>query len=170
MIPLFHSVKLLMKLGDISIPESGINWQNCLQPWAWLLKENPKFNILIVTKFGEIFVTDDSGSIWFLSTSNGSYEKVAESKESFANSLENPDCVEYYFMPKVIQSLEETLGKLNKGQCYGFHVPCIFKECTFEVDNFKIVDIEKYLIWLGGMLGKIQEIPDGTKVSFNVVE
>ena len=159
-----------MKLEDISITEGGIDWQRCLQPWAWLLKEKPEFNIWIVTKFGEIFVTDDSGSIWFISTSNGSYEKIAESKESFANSLENPERVEYYFMPKLVRNLEENLGKLNKGQCYGFHVPCFFKECTFEVDNFKIIDIEKYLIGLGEMLGKLQAIPDGAKVSFNVVE
>jgi len=46
----------------------------------------------------------------------------------------------------------------------------LFKECTFEVDNFKIIEVENYLIGLGDMLGKLQNTPSGKKVSFKIVE
>ncbi len=158
-----------MSIEYISIEAEGIDWQRCLQHWAWILKKNPEFNILLVTKFGEIFVTCDDGSVWFLSTSNASYEQVASSQDELSRLLQSKEEYEYYFMPQVIALLEENLGSLDSGECYGFHVPCVFKECSFEPSNFKIANFESYLVGLGDMLGKLQNTPSGQKVSFNVV-
>ncbi len=158
-----------MNIEEITISQEGIDWQNCLPHWSWLLKINPEFNILLVTKFGEVFVTCDNGSVWFLSTSSCSYEKIDNSIDKFADSMNDIDNLNYYFMPNVIALLESELGTLKKDQCYGFKIPCVFKECTFEANNFKITNLERYLIGLGDMLGKLQSSPDGEKVSFNVV-
>lgn len=158
-----------MKLEDISINSEDIEWQNCLQHWAWLLKKNPEFNIWLVTKFAEVFVSNDDGSIWFLSTSNGSYEKVANSKDEFASNIENDEKLQYYFMPQLIHQLESSIGQLGSKECYGFLVPGIFKECEYNESNFKITNIETYLIGLGDMLGELETTPNGQKVSFNVV-
>lgn len=158
-----------MNIEDISIGQAGVDWQNCLQHWAWILIINPDFNILLVNKFGEIFVSSDDGSVWFLSTSNASYEKVADSIEEFETDLTNKDRFDYYFMPQVVRMLEDELGKIDEHQCYGFHVPCVFEECSFDSDNFKIIEIEAYLIGLGDMLGRLKDTTNGKKVSFNVV-
>lgn len=159
-----------MNIEEISITTEGIDWQECLQHWSWVLKKCPEFNILLVTKFGEIFVRADDGAIWFLSTSNGSYEQVANSQEELAQLLESQEECEYFFMPQVVSLLEQSIGQLEHGQCYGFNVPCVFEECTFEPSNFKAISLERYLIGLGDMLGKLQSTPSGEKVSFHVVE
>lgn len=158
-----------MHLENITIPQEGIDWQKCLQHWAWLLKECSDFSILLVTKFGEVFVSNDNGEVWFLSTSNGSFDKVAESKEEFLDQLCDIEKLEYYFMPKVISVLNEAGMKLSEGECFGFHVPCIFEECTFDPGNFKQVQIEEYLIALGDMLYELQGMPDGGEVTFEPV-
>lgn len=159
-----------MSIEEISIETDGINWQECLQHWSWILKKCPEFNILLVTKFGEVFVKADDGAIWFLSTSNASYEQVASSQDELAKLLENQEEYEYFFMPQVISLLDQSIGPLDHGQCYGFHVPCVFEESTFEPSNFKVIFLENYLIGLGDMLGKLQSTPNGEKVSFHVVE
>jgi len=164
------SVKLPMSIESISIETEGIDWGKCLQHWAWILKKCPEFNILLVTKFGELFVTDGDGSVWFLSSSNGSYEKIANSQEELSHLLSSKEEYEYYFMPQVITMLEESIGNLGAGECYGFHIPCVFKECKFEPGNFKVVAVESYLIALGDMLGQLQSTPNGEKVSFRAVE
>ncbi|QYJ77510.1 DUF1851 domain-containing protein [Shewanella acanthi] len=159
-----------MNLEDITIDQDGIDWQNCLQYWAWILKRNPEFNILLVTKFGEIFVILDNGEVWFLSTSNASYEKVADTKEIFISQLEDEEFIDYYFLSKVLTMLQKTDLRLEKGECFGFHIPCVFKECSFDTDNFKKIEVEKYLIGLGDLLGKFQNTPSGEKVSFKAIE
>ncbi len=159
-----------MSIEEISINTEGTDWQLYLQHWSWILKKCPEFSILLVTNFGEIFVKADDGAIWFLSTSNSSYEQVASSQEKLAKLLENQEEYEYFFMPQVVSLIEQSIGLLERGECYGFHVPCVFVECTFEPCNFKVTSLESYLIGLGGMLGKLQSTPSGEKVSFNVVE
>lgn len=158
-----------MNLRDISVSHEGIAWQKCLNHWSWLLKKNPEFKIWLVTKFGEIFVVTDDDEVWFVSTSGASFEKVAETREEFYAFIDNPENIEFYFMPKVIDLLESNGMYLNEGECYGFHVPLVFKEANLEVENFKVIDIESYLVALGDLFGKLQDIPSGEKVSFKVV-
>jgi hypothetical protein len=158
-----------MKLSDITISHEGIDWQKCLQHWAWILKRMPEFSIWLVTKFGEIFVVSDDEEIWFLSTSNASYEKIADSKEEFASLVDDPENIEYFFMPGVIGKLEESGMLLKAKECYGFHVPMVFKEATLEASNFKTIGVEPYLIGLGDLLGQLRNTENGEKVTFNVV-
>jgi hypothetical protein len=155
-----------MKIEDITVNPEGIDWQSCLQHWSWLLKKMPEFNIWLVTKFGEIFVVADSGEVWFLSTSNASYEKVANSQQEFWSLLIDPEELNYYFMSGVLNLLHESGFLLEQGQCFGFHVPCVFEECKFEVKNFKCIGIESYLIGLGDMLGKLVDSANGEKIRF----
>jgi len=146
-----------MNLSDITLPQEGIDWQNC----AWLLRKNPEFNILLLTRFGEIFVTLDNGEVWFLSTSNASYEKAAESKGELSNLLSDENEVEYFFMPSVLNQLKTAGQNLENNECYGFRMPCVF-----EVDNFKPVQVENYLTTLGKVLGELQTAQDGESVEF----
>ena len=159
-----------MSIEDISVPVEGVNWQDCLQHWSWILKKCPEFNILLATKFGEIFVTASDGAVWFLSTSNGSFERIAESQDQLVEILEHQESYDYYFMPQVLAVLEHSLGHLESGYCYGFHVPMVFEESSLDPSNFKIIRIENYLAGLGDMLGKLQGVPNGQEVTFKAVD
>ncbi len=155
-----------MKLSDLTINQEGIDWQKCLQHWAWLLREMPEFNVWIVTRFAEIFVVSKDGEIWFLSTANATFKKIAHSKEEFAAFID--DRLDHYFMPDVIRQLENSGMRLNNKECYGFHLPLIFVEATLDADNFKIAQVETYLTGLGDLLGRLQNIQDGERVTFEV--
>ncbi len=158
-----------MKLEDITISQEGIDWQNCLQHWNWLLKDNPEFNILLVTKFGEIFVINDDDEIWFISTSGSSYEKIADTKEEFYEFIDDLENVDFYFMPGVIRNLETKNMLLKAHECYGFHIPMVFKESNLEPNNFKVTNVEEYLIGLGDLLAKLEGTINGEKITFKVV-
>ncbi len=158
----------MIEVEVLADPCENTNWQGCLQHWAWLLKDKPEFNTWLVTKFGELFVKINE-EVWYLGTSGASYKKVANTEEDFFNLMDESEELDFYFMPQIIKKLEEAGLKLNKGECYGFKMPMVFKESTLEPDNFNIIDIEKYLIGLGDLLGKLQGTQNGEKVSFNVV-
>jgi hypothetical protein len=144
-----------MDIEDLLLDAEQIDWQETLQTWAWLLQKNPEFDIWLVTLFGEIIITDDSGEVWFLSTSNSTYEKVADSEAVFVDSLADPEMVERYFRPKVVSKLKSAGMKLGEGECYGFHVPPVLQDSSFEPDNFKCITIEDYLKALGNLLGQM---------------
>ena len=158
-----------MKLDDITISTDGVNWEKCLGHWHWLLNKSPEFTIYLVTKFAELLLVDNDGCIWFLSTSGGSYEKVANSETEFFELLGNEEEFDFYFMPQVIELLTNNGLSLNHGDCFGFITPSIFAECEFKTSNFKVTPTESYLIGLGDMLGSLQETKNGDKVTFNVV-
>jgi hypothetical protein len=144
-----------MEIEDLIIETETIGWQECLQPWGWLLKKNPQFEIWLVTLFGELIITDDNGEVWFLSTSKSTYEKVADSEAAFVDSLSDPEVIESYFMPQVATRLKNAGMTLAKGECYGFHVPPVLQESTLEPENFKCVSVEEYLKALGGLLSQL---------------
>ena len=41
------------------------------------------------------------------------------------------------------------------------------KEASLEIESFKVVDVENYLIEPDDLFGRLQDIPPGEKVSFN---
>lgn len=159
-----------MNLSEVSIENTTVDWNNCLQHWSWLFDETSEFTIWIVTKFAELLVIDDKGGVWFLSTSGASLEKVASSVDEFSETLNHSEKVDYYFMPSLIDALESEGITLSKNECYGFITPNVFKECTFEPNNFKVIGIENYLVGLGDMLGELINTPNGQEIQYRVVQ
>ena len=158
-----------MKLDDITISTDGVDWEACLDHWSWLLNKSPELSIYLVTKFAELLLIDNDGCIWFLSTSGGSLEKVANSETEFFEVLADDEEFDFYFMPQVLELLTNSGLSLKQGECFGFITPNVFAECKFEDNNFKVISTESYLVGLGDMLGSLQDTKDGDKVSFNVL-
>jgi len=76
---------------------------------------------------------------------------------------------EFYFIPKAIALLERDGMHLKEGEGHAFRVPLVFKEESLEVENFKAVDVEGYLVAPGDLFGELQDIPPGEKATFKVV-
>ena len=158
-----------MKLEDVAIIDSEVDWQECLQHWVWLLEGCYEFSIYIVTKFAELLVVDNNGGIWFLSTSAASFKQIAKDDSELFTMLDIPEEADFIFMPQVIRLLEAEGMTLGKNECYGFITPNVFAECEFNASNFRVTDISKYLVGLGNMLGKLKDTKNGQKVEYKVI-
>lgn len=156
-----------MNFEDFTVSHEETDWSDCLQSWSWLLKKNPEIQVLLVTKFAELFVINDDDEVWFMSSSGGSYEKVADSLEAFSSLLEDNETLNLYFMPQLAMSLEKEGLILGDDHCYGFKIPCVYEECTFEPDNFYVANIAEYLKALGNRLGEMEQQAGNTQVTLN---
>ena len=168
-----HQKWKYLNLGNVTsnkpISYSNTNWQSVLQHWAWLLYINPELNILLVTKFADVFVVDDNDHIWLICTSDATYEKVAHSTDEFESYLANSEMVNRFFMPDLLGMLKDSGLILGDEQCYGFITPNMFKESTIDVDNFKVTNLETYLIGLGVLQERFQKTSPGSMVNSNSV-
>ncbi|MGB1109445.1 MAG: hypothetical protein ACPG4N_03770 [Gammaproteobacteria bacterium] len=158
-----------LSLDDISLPTDGIDWPQCLEHWQWLLDGCPNPRVFLVTCFAELFVLDEQQRVWCISTANGNKELIAESVDDFHGQFEDPDFVDYFFMPQVVLSLREAGETLAPGQCYGFRVPTVFTESTLENSNFKVTDMARYLMALGDAMREIVNAESGDQVKFEPV-
>ncbi|WP_164503656.1 T6SS immunity protein Tdi1 domain-containing protein [Pleionea sediminis] len=156
-----------MLLDDISIAPHSVDWNKVLHYWDWLLAEQPEFSIWMVTPFAELITADSEGSVWFISTSGANYEKVADSKDDFLALIEDKEALDYFFMPSLVHELVESGMTLGQDECYSFITPNVFKECSFDPENFKVANIEDYLMGLGDLLGKLMKTEAGQTATLN---
>jgi len=159
-----------MELKELIIDTNLVNWNRVFNHWSWLFDKSTSFNVWILTKFGDLFVHRENGSIFQLDTGAGTFERVARNKEEFGELIDTNDNLSLWFMPSLISQLESQNKILKTHQCYGFITPTGFKEGTYTIDNIKIVDIEEYLIAMGELWNHLKNTPDGTKVTLDIKE
>ncbi len=156
-----------MALRDITLPTEGIDWQGVLQHWSWLLEDHLEFSVWLLTRFGDLLLRLPDDSIWRLAPGNGTFQKLADSKAHLAGIIERSDRLELWFMPSLVEELEEEGKTLGEKRCYGFRIPSGF-EGKIAASNIEVVGIEDYLTAMGDLWGLIRDVPDGTTVRFEV--
>ncbi len=157
-----------MHIKDITIEIGNIDWNLILRHWSWLFIEETTFNVWILSKFADLFVHMDDDSICRLDSGAGTFERIANDKDDFAELIDTGENLDLWFMPSLISTLKSQGKELQKNQCYGFIRPTGFKEGKYSVENIKIVDVEEYFIAMGDLWGRLQDVKNGTKVKFKL--
>jgi len=153
-----------MKLSDYTIDASHTDWSTILAHWAWLLQGIDELEVWIVTRFGDLVCCLSDGSVHFLDVSEGSFKRVASSKDEFASLMDQCDNFHFWFLVPLVDELTREGILLGPSQCYGFRAPLGFKEGRAERANVKVTDLPSYLTAMGDLWGKLQNEPDGTKI------
>ncbi|MFC1852633.1 T6SS immunity protein Tdi1 domain-containing protein [candidate division CSSED10-310 bacterium] len=153
---------------DLIIDAKLVNWKRVFRHWSWLFEKSTTFNVWILTKFGDLFVHMDDGSIFQLDTGAGTFEHIAKNKDEFGQLIDTDINLALWFMPSLISQLESQNKVLKTHQCYGFITPTGLKEGSYTIENIKIVDIEEYFIAMGDLWNHLKNIPDGTKVTLEL--
>ncbi len=107
-----------MKFCEITVNIESVKWEQVLKHWAWLLKDQLEFNVWFLTRFADLFVYMDDDSVWRLDTGAGTFERLAESRNEFADLIDIEDNVGLWFLPNLIDVLESQGRLLQPGQCY----------------------------------------------------
>lgn len=153
-------------MKEFIIETNNIDWNKILQHWSWLFNEEISFNIWILTQFADLFIHMDDNSIMRLDIGAGTLSEVAKNKEHFSDLLESDENFNFWFMPGLIQQLEAEGKILNQSQCYGFKTPTGFQEGSYSISNIDIYDIEEYFVTMGDLWNRLQNVKDGTKVTY----
>ena len=137
-----------------------------LKFWRWLVSTS--LDPVCVTKLGDLFLADQSGSVWFLDVGAGSIKKVAESTDAWTRTLSDPHQVNLWSARPLVEKLENAGLKLQEGECYTYwQSPMMGGE--YEVRNFKVVPIKTHFNIWGPLLESVKDLPDGARIRFKVV-
>jgi hypothetical protein len=132
--------------------------------WGWRLGE--RWQPLLASVLGDVFVELPAGSVWWLSTATGDLEQVADSRAGFARALQS-DRTDEWLLPGLVAVLLEQGKRLLPGQCYTFGTLPVFAEGRFEAENLFVVDAASHFAATGDLHRRLQGLPDGTAVHWD---
>ena len=157
-----------MNLQDYLLQREDEDWATLLEDWTWLLPKS--FVVWLVNRFGDLFIVQDDGTVWMLDTSAGTFERVADSRDHFANIADqSPDTFDNWFMTGAVDDMVEAGHRLEGNQCYSYRVPAGLGG-DYRLENFMVTDLAVHLSIHGQIFGRTKDLADGTKINFQITE
>ncbi len=157
----------MSSLQDYTIDHRGLDWRRLFETWRWLLPG--EFTVWIMNRFGDLFLVLEDGSVHMLDIGRGTLEKVADSRDHFAQRIDEAANANDWLMIPLVDELAGKGITLEPGQCYSYkQLPVLGGGYTLE--NAKVVVIEHHYRTFGPIHHALKDVPDGTKVTFDVEE
>ncbi len=151
---------------DLTVCFEHIDRTKLIEDWQWLVGSSLP---ILITSVGDAFLQNESGEIYWLITGSAEFEKVANSYEEFQAKLNDNELINEWFLVPVVAQLKEQGVQLEQGKLYGFkQLPVLGGK--YEPENFELTDIEVHFAMSGQMNLKIKDLPDGSRVNFEVTE
>ncbi len=152
-----------MNISDYIISQDGLNLSEMLRDWHWALPKS--FDVWIVTRFADLIIVQEDGSVWFLDTGGGTFTRIADSKDQFAELADDTDTFGNWFAVRAVDEMVTAGQHLGSNQCYSFRLPTGLGG-DYALSNYMVTDIHVHLAMHGQIFGQTKDLPDGTKVTF----
>jgi hypothetical protein len=153
------------RLTDYTLSLDGSDLNDLLVSWAWLLPG--EFTVWFANRFGDLFIVIDDGSVHIMDVGVGSLQKLAESRDGFAEALDDESNANNWLMIPLVDDLVAAGVTIGPGECYSyFQLPVLGGDYT--VANTRVVTLASHYKAFGPIHEKIKDLPDGTRVKFEV--
>ena len=143
----------------------GLEIERLLSDWRWLCPA--QMSLLARNVFGELFLQDETGSVFWLNTTVGKLSKVANSKAEFLEIAETSQKRQEWFVEQEAVAYANRGLVPNSSQCIGFGVPAVFAEGG-RPETAYVADLYDYVSFLGDLHRQVSDLPDGSKVQLRV--
>jgi len=150
-----------------TLPVSRQDWSELLADWRTLLPERAEPWLL--TKFGELFVREQSNRIGLLRVSSFEYARVATDEKDFREWLVDPDKMTEWFLAPLVDRLESSERILGPDQCYSF-VRALALGGTLSEDNVVLLSIPNHFCGWGKVFRQIGDLPPGSHIIANITK
>lgn len=133
--------------------------------WAWtgiLAKE-----IVANSDFGNIIFKSEAGSYWRICPEELHCKMVAETADELDTYMKDPEFLKGWEMKAHLETASSKLGQLQFGEKYCLKLPVIFGG-EYSEENFGTILQIDQISYAGQMTAQIDNLPDGTKIEFNV--
>lgn len=154
-----------MNIHDYLIDHSGFDWPKMLEHWRWQLPA--KFEVLLVNRFGDLFLILPDETVHHLDIGDGILSKVAETRDEFRRKADNVDIAKDWFLITLVDRLVAAGKALQPGQCYCYRMLPILGG-GYGLDDFEIKDLAYLYAAFGPIHERVKELPDGTQVEFKI--
>jgi len=141
-------------------------WSEYLSDWKWLIPN--QFNIWLVNLFGDILYYLENDELYILDVVDGKIELLAKNRDEFSRLIDNdPEIFKFRFYTELIDDLVSNNKILKENEIYSFlNLPILGGE--YIVSNVETTDIDVNYSLLGQIHSQIKDLPDGTKVKFEL--
>jgi hypothetical protein len=150
-----------MTLNDYLLNHESVDWNESLQAWGWLLPE--RFTLWMANRFGDCFIVLNNGSVEMLDVSAGRIEKLANSRDEFAEKIDLDDNAELWLMIPLVDQLVAAGVTLTPDKCYGFCKPIVLGG-EYAMSNVAVMPIQQYLLGCGKLHEQLKDVADGEQV------
>lgn len=157
---------MAFSVSDYLIDQNGIDWNDVLAPWAWLLP--PEFTLWMVNRFADLFLVLPDGTVHMLDVGAGTMSQLAASREDFITKLDEGNNANQWLMIALIDKLVAAGVLLGPGQCYGFKKPPVIGG-DYTVENVGALALRDYLGAYGSLHEQLKDMPDGTSAVLRVI-
>ncbi len=103
------------------IQTNGLDCSDLLGNWSWLLGD--RMQPLFLTVFGDWFLNDEAGHIYFLDLMEGQLSQVAKDREELNRHLADQDKRDTWFMEHIAYRCIESGMRPGQGECLAFKIP-----------------------------------------------
>lgn len=150
-----------MNIHDYLLDQSGIDWQAILQEWHWLLP--PEFQVWLLTRAGDLFITFPDGSVHMLDVGAGKLQQVAQSKDDFCTKMNEPAVADNWLMISIVDQLVASGQILGPRQCYSYRMLPVLGGGYKAEDRILLSLREHFGAW-GSIHHQLADLPDGAEV------
>lgn len=148
-----------MNLTDYLIDQDGKNWEELLSRWTM-----PELFILwLVNRFGDLFMVYGDGSVHMLDVGSGTFSRLANSQDQFAELLDTGENADVWLMIGFVDACVAAGIRLGPNQCYGYKIPPMLGG-AYDVANVEPTDLSVHYSFLAEIHAQTKDLPDGTKI------
>ena len=155
---------MIIAWDDLKINFDHIDNNLLIEDWRWLVDDAQP---ILITSLGDMFLKEKSNEIFWLLTGTAEYIKVANSYQEFQKMLKDEITVREWFLVPLISKLKLNKKNLEKYKLYSPTILPILGG-KYEVENYKLCDIEVHFSLTGQMNFQLKDIPDDTKIKFTI--
>jgi hypothetical protein len=136
-----------------------------LSNWRWLCP-NP-VTLVARSAFGDLFLRDDAGSVFWLDVAVGSLTKISDSESEFREMAKTDENRQKWFAEADVQAAGQRGLKPDQKQCIAFKTPLVLAKPGVPNPAY-IADLYEYVSLLGDVNRQIADLPDGSKVPLEI--
>ncbi|MEJ1096409.1 MULTISPECIES: T6SS immunity protein Tdi1 domain-containing protein [unclassified Pseudoxanthomonas] len=135
--------------------------------WGWTgLKPD---QIVGDNEFGNLMIKDKAGNYWRLCPEDLYCKIIASSRAELDQLSHDQAFLQDWYMEELVQQARERLGALPPGFKYCFKIPGTLGG-EYGGDNLASIPLRELISASGHIALQIKDLPDGAKITLNVVD
>ena len=152
----------MSNLTRYTIPPDQVDVPRILESWQWLLGSR-KLTPVALSMFGDWFLQDSGGQVFYLNILGGEIIPVASTLSEFERLSEVQENCDEWFMGELVELLLEKDIKLKKGQTYGYKLLPILGG-ALKWENIEPTDPVVHQSILAQTIEQVQRLPRDTRI------
>lgn len=135
--------------------------------WGWTGIEPEE--IVSENDFGNLIVRDIKGRYWRICPEDLRCERVADNREEIMLLLNDQEFLHDWYMTALVEDAQARLGPLGAGRKYCLKIPSVLGG-EYVGQNLGMIGLDELIRTSGYIAKEIDNLPDGAKVEFKIVD